>query len=46
MSEIISQDTIQNFKGLLQQLCHTRNLGRPEYESIQQGKNRMRLAGL
>lgn len=38
MSEINSQDTIQNFKGLLQQLCHTRNLGRPVYESIQQGK--------
>ena len=38
MSETNSQDEIQNFKGLLQQLCHTRNLGEPVYESIQQGK--------
>lgn len=38
MSEIITQNEIQNYKGILQQLCHTRNLGEPLYESIQQGK--------
>ena len=39
MSEITTQDAIQNYKGLLQQLCHARNLGEPVYESIQQGKS-------
>ena len=38
MSEIITQSEIQNYKGMLQQLCHTRNLGEPLYESMQQGK--------
>ena len=38
MSEITTQDAIQNYKGMLQQLCHARNLGEPVYESIQQGK--------
>ena len=38
MSEITTQDAIQNYKGVLQQLCHERNLGEPLYESIQQGK--------
>jgi len=38
MSEMTTQSEIQNYKGVLQQLCHTRNLGEPLYESRQQGK--------
>lgn len=38
MSEITTQSEIQNYKGILQQLCHARNLREPVYESIQQGK--------
>jgi hypothetical protein len=38
MSEITTQTTIENYKGILQQYCHARNLRDPGYEIIQQGR--------
>ena len=38
MSEITTHTTVENYKGLLQQYCHTRHMGHPVYEVSQQGR--------
>lgn len=37
MSDAPTETTIENYKGILQEYCHTRNLGNPIYESVQHG---------